>query len=234
MKKLFLASIILLFTASVGAQSLEEITKKNYAATKMAAYENAQTITVSMKAYQQGMEMAMTMNMKKPDKVRVTISVQGMEIIQAYDGVKGYMINPMMGSSDPVEMPAADAANLKNQNNFSSQLTEYFKENRLELAGEESVGGKPAWKIKATLPSGDITNIYVDKSTFLQVKSDLTVSQMGTEMSIETYMTDYTDYEGLLIPKNISVYSNGTEMMVMVVDKVEVNKPLDDKLFTLK
>jgi hypothetical protein len=57
---------------------------------------------------------------------------------------------------------------------------------------------------------------------------------MGTEMDIETYMTDYSEFSGLLMPKTISIYSNGTEMMVMIIEKVEVNKPVDDKVFTLK
>jgi outer membrane lipoprotein-sorting protein len=234
MKRLLFAQIGLILSLAISAQSLEEITKKNYEASKQEAYDKAETVNITMKAFQQGMEMSMNMLTKKPDKVRTTITVQGMEIVTAYDGTKGWMINPLTGSSTPVEMPASDAAALKNQNNFTSQLTTLFKENRLELLGDQNVNGKPAWKIKATMPTGDISNVYIDKGSFLQVKADTRVAQMGMEMDVETYMTDYTDFGGILMPKTITVYSNGTEMMVMMIEKIEVNKPVDDKMFTLK
>jgi len=234
MKKIAFIAIGLIFSISLGAQTLEEIVKKNYDASKYAAYEKVKTLTMEMKAYQQGMEMAMTTQMKKPDKVRITISVQGMEIIQTFDGTEGYMLNPMMGSSVPVALPAADAAKLKDQSNFNTPLMEYFKDGKLELAGDATVSGNSAWKLKATLPTGDVNYIYIDKSSGMTVKQDAVVSQGGMELSIETYMTDYTEYGGILFPKTITSYSNGTEIITMMVTKVEVDKPMDDSLFTLK
>jgi hypothetical protein len=53
-------------------------------------------------------------------------------------------------------------------------------------------------------------------------------------MNIETYLSDYTDFSGLLLPKMTSSYANGTEMMVMTIEKVELNVTMDDKIFTLK
>lgn len=234
MKRLLFAQIGLILSLAISAQSLEEITKKSHEASKQEAFDKAETVSITMKAYQMGNEMSMNMVTKKPDKIRTTITVQGIEIVTAFDGTKGWMINPMMGSSTPVEMPAADAAAMKDQNNFTNNISKLFKENRLELIGEQNVSGKPAWKIKATLPTGDVANMYIDKSSYLLVKSDTRVAQMGMEMDVETYMTDYADFNGILMPKNISVYSNGTEMMVMMIEKVEVNKPVDDKMFTLK
>lgn len=234
MKRLLFAQIGLILSLAISAQSLEEITKKSHAASKQDAYDKAETVNITMKAYQMGNEMSMSMLTKKPDKIRTTITVQGMEIVTAFDGTKGWMINPMSGSSTPIEMPAADAAAMKDQNNFNNNLLKFFKENKLELVGEQNVNGKPAWKIKATMPTGDFTNMYIDKSSYLLVKSDNRVSQMGMEMDVETYMTDYADFSGILLPKTISIYSNGTEMMVMIIEKVEVNKPVDDKMFTLK
>ena len=234
MKRVFAISAALMLTLLAGAQSLQEIIQKNYEATNQAAFEKAQTIVISARAYQGGMEIPMVISIKNPDMVRINMTVQGMEIVQAFDGTKGYMINPMMGSSDPIEMTADDASNMKNQVGFISQLKEYEKNNKIELVGEESISGKPAWKLKAILPTGDISMIYIDKTSNLQVKAGVTVTQMGTEMNIETFMSDYTSYDGLLIPKTTTSYANGMEMMVMMVEKVELNKPLDNSIFKLK
>jgi outer membrane lipoprotein-sorting protein len=234
MKRVFAITAALMLTLLTGAQSLQEIIQKNYEATNQAAFEKAQTIVISARAYQGGMEIPMVISMKNPDMVRINMTVQGMEIVQAFDGTKGYMINPMMGSSDPIEMTAADASNMKNQVGFISQLKEYEKNNKIELAGEETINGKPAWKLKAILPTGDVSMIYIDKASSLQVKAGVTVSQMGTEMNVETFLSDYTSFDGLMIPKTTTSYANGMEMMVLMVEKVELNKPLDNSMFKLK
>jgi hypothetical protein len=62
----------------------------------------------------------------------------------------------------------------------------------------------------------------------------MTINQMGIEMNIETYLSDFTDFGGVLLPKMTTSYANGTEMMVMIIEKVELNIDMDDKLFTLK
>lgn len=234
MKKLLFVSLLLLTVASLGAQTLEEIVKRNYEASSMEAYKNASTVKITAKALQGGMEIPMVISIKNPDKVRVEMSFQGMSIIQSFDGTTGYMVNPMMGSNDVIEMPPADAANLMNQASFSTDLAQYLKDNKLELAGESSISGKPAWIIKVTMPGGDIMTVYLDKSTFLQIKSEMNVSQMGMEMAVETYLSDYTDFNGLKLPKTTTTYANGMEMAMMMIDKVELNISMDDKIFKLK
>jgi outer membrane lipoprotein-sorting protein len=170
MKRLLFAQIGLILSLAISAQSLEEITKKSHEASKQDAYDKAETVNITMKAYQMGNEMSMNMLTKKPDKIRTTVTVQGMDIVTAFDGTKGWMINPMAGSSTPIEMPAADAAAMKDQNNFNNNLSKLFKENKLELMGEQNVNGKPAWKIKAAMPTGDVASMYIDKSSYLLVK----------------------------------------------------------------
>jgi outer membrane lipoprotein-sorting protein len=234
MKKFFMINAVLLVMVSINAQTLEEIAVKNYQATNQEAFEKAKTVIITAKTVQGGIEIPMVISLKNPDKVRVEMTYQGMVIIQAYDGENGYVINPMMGSNDPVAMPANEAANMKNQTNFSSQLMQYLKEDRLEMAGDATISGKTAWKLKATLPTGDVTYVYIDKSSYLQVKSDMKVAQMGMDMDIEAYMSDYTDFSGLLMPKTTTTYANGEEMMVMIIEKVEVDKTIDDSKFTLK
>ncbi|MDX9928615.1 MAG: hypothetical protein RBS37_02055 [Bacteroidales bacterium] len=234
MKRLVLSLTMLAVLTTLGAQSLEEIARKNYEATGQAAFAEAQTVTIHAKAYQGGMEIPMVISMKKPDKVRITMTFQGMEIIQAYDGVKGYMVNPMMGSSEAVELPPAEAANMKNQANFTTNLTDYLKDNKLEMVGDADVGGKSAWKIKIIMPTGDIAYIYIDKASYRQLKSDMSVSQMGMEINIETYLADYATFNGLMLPKTTTSYANGTEMMMVVIEKAEVNLPMDDKIFIIK
>ncbi|MBM3420630.1 MAG: hypothetical protein FJY11_05785 [Bacteroidetes bacterium] len=234
MKRVILFLFIVLAGYSVNSQTLEDIVRQNYHASGQEAFANAKSIRITARAYQGGMEIPMTISMKSPGKVRVEMSLQGMSIIQAYDGTRGYMINPMMGSSEPVELSASDASTLKNQANFTSNLSDYLKNNRLEMAGESTINGNQAWKLKTTTETGDVLYVYIDKVSFLQVKSDMSISQMGTEMNIEIYVSDYTDFSGLKFPKTTTTYANGNEMAVIMVEKVETNLDLADNLFTIK
>ena len=84
------------------------------------------------------------------------------------------------------------------------------------------------------MPGGEIMTVYIDKASFFQVKTEMSVAQMGMEMEIETYLADYTDFNGLKLPKTTTTYANGTEMAMMMIDKVELNVPMDDKIFKLK
>lgn len=234
MKRILLSALSVIISLAAFSQSLEEIVKSNYKASAQEALESAKSLRITGKAYQGGMEIPMVISMKNPGKVRVEMSFQGMAIIQAYDGTKGYMINPMMGSSDPVELSPSDAATLKNQSSFTTNLSEYLKNGRLEMAGESTVNGKPAWKIKTTMENGDIAYVYIDKQSYLQVKSDMSISQMGVEMNLETYVSDFTSFGGLLFPKTTTTYANGNEMAMVMIEKVELNPELDDKIFTIK
>jgi outer membrane lipoprotein-sorting protein len=234
MKKAIIVNLLLLAVVSMNAQTIEEIVRKNYELSAMEAYKNATTVQITAKAYQGGMEIPMIISVKNPDKVRIEMSIQGMSIIQSFDGVTGYMINPMMGSNDAIELPPSDAAKLKNQVSFATDMTEYLKNNKIEMAGESTVDGKPVWNIKVEMPDGEIVTLFIDKASYLQVKTEMSVNQMGVDMSVETYMSDYTDFNGIKLPKTTTTYADGTEMVMMMIEKVEINSPMDDKMFKLK
>ena len=80
---------------------------------------NVTTIKITGKMSAMGMEMPMEMLMKNPDKIKVIYSFNGQEMVSVFDGEKGYMINPMMGSSDPVELTGDQLKQVQNNNVFT-------------------------------------------------------------------------------------------------------------------
>jgi hypothetical protein len=233
MKKL--ASLIagLLILTCLNAQSLEEIVKKFTVANKYDKLSSVSTIKITAKMSMMGMEIPMEMYMKNPDKIKSVTNVQGQEIITAFDGTKGYMVNPMSGSSAPVEMSADEIKQAQNNNMFKNTLAQYLKDGKLTLEGEENVNNKPAYKLKANLDNGNSTLMFIDKSTYLLTKTTATVSQGGMPMTIDAYPTDYKEVSGVLVPMKTT---SSTQMgdFVMTFDKVEVNVPMEDSIFRLK
>jgi hypothetical protein len=57
---------------------------------------------------------------------------------------------------------------------------------------------------------------------------------MGTTMNVDSYMTDYVENNGVVMPKKTTASANGMEAAVIMFDTIEVNVPIDDSVFRLK
>jgi hypothetical protein len=233
MKKLLFVLTGLMAVALINAQSLDEIVKKYNAANKQDVLAKVKTIKVTGKVSAMGMELPVVMFMKNPDKIKMTYSLNGQEIVMAFDGEKGYAISPMAGSSEPVEITGAQLKQVTDNNAFKNKLDEYLKSGKLTLEGEENVNDKPAFKLKATVETTPIL-LYIDKASYMMVKTTATVEQMGTSLTMDSFMSDYTDFEGVIMPRKTTQMSNGIEAAVVSINTVEVNIPIEDSVFKLK
>jgi len=233
MKKLILAAAGLLVFTMLNAQTLDEIVKKYSAANKLDKLASLSTVKITAKMSMMGMDMNMEMWMKNPNKIKTVTSVNGQDIISVFDGVKGYSINPMTGSNDPVEMTPEQVKQTLNSNLFQNSIVSYLKNGQLSLDGEEMVNEKPAYKIKAALEGGNISYMFIDKGSFLLVKVNATVNQGGQTVTYDTYPTNYTETNGFLLAMKTTISGSGMEIS-MTVNKVEVNIPMEDSVFKVK
>ena len=49
--------------------------------------------------------------------------------------------------------------------------------------------------------AGTVTGAFIDKESFLTVKTTAKVNQMGQEMEVESYITEYMDVNGVKFAK---------------------------------
>jgi outer membrane lipoprotein-sorting protein len=233
MKKFLSVLAGLLVVAALNAQSLDEIVKKFTAANKYDKISQLSTIRISGKMSMMGMDIPMELWMKNPDKIRTVVNFNGQEMITAFDGKKGYTINPMAGSTSPVEMSSDEIKNAQGNNMFRNTLAEYHKDGKLTMLGEENVNSKPAFKIKADVGNGNTAIMFIDKSTYLLSKTTSTVSTQGQMVTADAYPSDYKEVNGLMVPMKTTTSAQGMDM-VLTFTKVEVNTPMEDSIFTLK
>jgi len=233
MKKLLFLLISLVFVSVINAQTLEEIVKKYTEAMKLDQLAKVQTIKITGKMSGMGMELPITMYMKNPNKIKSVTNFGGQDMVSVYDGEKGYMINPMQGP-DPVELTGDQLKQVQNNNAFTDQMVGYYKQGILSLEGSEDVNGKPAFKLKANIEGGKPVYLSIDKDSYLLVKTSSTVNQAGQEMVVDSFLSDYFDNQGVMLPKKTTASSGGMEMMVLTFDKIEVNVPIDDSVFKVK
>jgi outer membrane lipoprotein-sorting protein len=142
MKKLLFVFSAFALSLSLSAQTLEEIIAKQSAALQEAKFDNLTSLKTTGTISQMGMEMQSTIWYKAPNKIKVVIAFNGQEIVQAFDGEQGYMINPMMGTTDPQPLPASQTESMKNNSSLKSPLSKYVKEGKLALEGSEDVDGQ--------------------------------------------------------------------------------------------
>jgi hypothetical protein len=227
MKKLIFIMAGLIMVTAMGAQSLDEIVKKFTVANKLDQISNLKTIKITANIAVMGMEMPMTIWMKNPNKIKSVTSVNGQDIIQAYDGTKGYSVNPMAGSTDPVEMTPDQVKQTLRSNMFQNYVADAFKKGQLTLEGEENVNDKPAFKLKADV-DGVVSYIFIDKSSYYMTKMSLTASGV----TMDQFPSDYQETNGLILPMKTTSSAQGMDIQ-MNFTKVEVDTPMEDSLFTI-
>jgi hypothetical protein len=233
MRKLFFILTGLLAFTVINAQSLGDIVKNYSAAIKYDKLASVKSIKITGKMSAMGMELPMVLYMKNPNKIKVTYSISGQDMVSAFDGEKGYTMNPMTGSTAPVELSGEQLKQVQQNNIFTNQLLDYFKKGQLTLEGSENVNDKPAFKLKANTGATPMY-LYIDKTSYMLVKTTGTANQMGVDVNVETFMTNYAEVDGIILPKKTSVMSNGIEAGLITFDKIEVNIPLEDSFFKMK
>ena len=157
------------------------------------------------------------------------VDFNGMSIVNCYTDKGGWLVNPMMGGSDPTAMPDALYKAGKTQIYLSGGLLDYAaKGYKAELAGKEG----DAFKIKLS-DAGSETYYYIDSKNYLLTRSVIKSEMNGQAVDVTTTYSDYkkTDF-GILLPyaKNIDM---GMFQLAQKTEKAEVNKSIDPKIFEM-
>ncbi|HKY33058.1 MAG TPA: hypothetical protein VJV23_11010 [Candidatus Polarisedimenticolia bacterium] len=231
------AAAIALTAAPIQAMTVDEIIAKNVEARggkdKLAAVKSATAhgrMTVGP-----GMESAFRMRWKKPSKVRIEFTLQGMTGIQAFDGSTGWQVMPFLGKNDAEKMNEEDLKNIEENADFDGPLVDYkSKGHQVELLGKEAMEGTEAYKLKLTKKDGDVSTIFLDAEAFLEIKIQGKRKIQGMEMEFETVIGDYKDVGGLLLPHSIENKAQGMPgAQVITFEKYEVNVEVPDSDFAM-
>jgi outer membrane lipoprotein-sorting protein len=177
-----------------------------------------------------GMEMPVTMYVKRPGLMRMETAFQGKSLVFAFDGTDSWSINPFKGSGEPEKGSDAESMRLR-EAMFDGDLVDYQeKGSQLEFVGTEDVQGRPAYKLKLTTKHGTVSYICLDLETFLEAKIFKIRSQDGGQSVQEAYPTGYKPVAGVMFAHSIEVKKDGVAMKI-VLENVKANVDLEDSLF---
>jgi len=167
---------------------------------------------------------------------RNELDLAGQKMIQCVTDKGGWMINPMMGQTSPEPLPEDQVKAGQTQFQAGGTLYDYAaKGYKVELLGTESINGADAHKLKLTVPDVSETVYLIDPNTYHIVKA--TVKSLAPSAGgMETVMT-FSNFKksefGYVIPGTTEITMPQVSMVINV-NKIEINKEIDPKLFEME
>jgi hypothetical protein len=170
---------------------------------------------------------------KRPGEVRTDATLQGMTVVQAFDGKEGWKVSPFQGRKDPERMSSDDCKSLIEDAEIGGPLVDWKeKGSTVTYLGIEDVDGTPAHKLKVVRKNGDVNFVYLDPDYFLEIRILSQRVEQGAQIEVETDLGDYEKIDGVFIPFSIeSGAKNSPDKQKIVLEKAEANVPVDDGMF---
>jgi hypothetical protein len=227
--------IIIAVAALSQAQTLEEVLSKMYKAQgSIEKMKEHNTVKWSSIINVGGKEATQYKYLKRPHFLRVESQVEGKTSIQAYDGKIAWQINPFKDIDKPKVMNEWETRQFALSADVDGALYQYKEKGvTVELVGRDDVDGTEAFKLKVTYKGLDVLYIYLDCETYLPIKSSYTFTQGDKKTVNDSYFFDYKPVDGVLFANRIQVKVNNMLVFQVLHEKIEVNIPMDDSLFTM-
>ncbi|MGA8028141.1 MAG: hypothetical protein WB992_13440, partial [Bryobacteraceae bacterium] len=190
---------VALLALALRAQTVDEVIAKNIEARGgLENLKKVNTIRMTGKFSAGSFRASFVQEIKRPNKIRQEMIIQGMAETQAYDGKTGWQVSPFEGRKDPDLMSADDMKPLVEEADIDGPLVDYKnKDHRAELIGHDSVEGTDCYKVKLSLANGDVWYYYIDTDSFLELKIETERNIRGTVRYDETLYGDYDQVNGV-------------------------------------
>ncbi len=230
-----------LLAPALNAQELKEPTVDTLVAKNIEAKGGADALRAVQSLRLKGkmlvnsgqLEFLYTLTKKRPGQARVEATLQGMTLVQAYDGTEGWKISPFQGRKDPEKMSADEAKSLIEDAEVDGPLVDWkAKGSTVTYLGPEDVDGTLAHKLKVVRKNGDVSYVYLDPDHFLEIRILTQRTEQGAQVEVETDLGDYEKVAGVFFPFSIDAGPKGAaDKQKIVFEKADANVPVDDAEF---
>jgi outer membrane lipoprotein-sorting protein len=230
MKKVVLAFVVLASFTAAKAQTAEEIVAKYTEAmggkeawAKINSLRYEATLTV------QGAEVSVTQTVLQQKGMRTDIAVMGMTGYQIMTTTDGWNYMPFQGQSEKQAATSEEVKEAQGDLETSGNGLMFYKERggTVDLIGKEDVDGTECFKVRLTDAGGKTNFFFIDPKTWFIVKTVAKQKANGQEMEVSTGYSNYKKQpEGITVAMTIMM-----PFGEMTLNKVEFNKPVDEKIF---
>lgn len=164
-----------------------------------------------------------------PSQSSAPLTARGMDGSVVWDTIQG----------KPTARPEPIAAETRDvEGDFDGLLVDWKEKGHLvTFEGREALPGGDAYKLKVTLESGLVRLVYLDAKTYLERQhTGILNLPNNRQFQVTISFDNWRDVEGVKFPFDITEERTGKEPVVTLVtytDKIELNVPMGDELFTM-
>jgi len=235
MKKLLFA-LLSFAVVTVHAQSADEVIQKFSA--NMGGLEAFNKITsakMTGTVTAQGGEFSLTTQIINGKGMRTDVDVMGQSVTNCFNNGSGWKINPFQGFPTATEVTGSELNEFKAQSMLANQLMDYkARGHQVDMQGEETIEGIKTFKVKLTnKDDSKVTTYFLSISNYTLIKSVATREMQGQEVEVETFYSDLKEFGAVKFFMSRSQKMNGEEFQVIKFEKIELNVPVDEKIFEI-
>jgi len=182
-----------------------------------------------------GLRVPFLLEQKRPNSTRFEVAVENQKSIRAYDGTTGWKLRPTSNGLPELQPYSDDELSFARgaQAILGPLMDDMAHGGTARLAGSETVDGRGAYVLDVLLPADLRHRVWVDADSFLEVKYERDFRNSRGQIATTTVSyRDYHDFQGLQMPVLIeSSAATGRDAGKMVIERVALNPPLDDRAF---
>ncbi len=179
-----------------------------------------------------GISGTMQMKVASPDKILVEVSLPGAGNEKSgSDGETVWSDSTMMGQR---LVTGKEKEQVMLESNFRRLYDPASVFASMECVGTAEVDGEKCYKVKVVKKSGDTQFDYYSVDSGLQVKADIKAQSPMGEMNIETFVSEYKDVDGILMPhKMIQKFVDQGMQMEVEFEEIKINPEFEEGTFKL-
>lgn len=197
------------------------------------AWRGIKNIQMEAKSAMYGMEFPTLVTMSYPNHFRLDVNIQGQKMIQSFDGETAWQIMPMMGITTPTNMSEEEATSV-NQSEVLPEFIDYANRGyTIELADAREIEGVATQGVKLSDGKKKTLVYYFDLETFVPIMTSTTIMEgQGKGSVVDSYMSEYDEVDGVILPFSTETKIDGQTLMKMTVQKITTNTELEPNLFS--
>jgi hypothetical protein len=228
MKKLLFTGSLLVTVMGLFAQNVDEIVSKHLNAIGGAEkWKKVNSIVMEGTMNVMGNDVSLKITQLNNQGNRTDISVAGMENYVIITPSGGYTYMPVQGMQKPEPMTADDVKEGLDDLDIQGNLVDYqAKGHTVEFLGTEDIEGTECYKLKVTRKNSGEQTLFLDKASYMIVRSSSKRKAMGQEMDVNVDFSDYKEVDGIKL-----AHSVGQGFGTMVVSTVKINQPIAPEVF---
>lgn len=183
----------------------------------------------------QVIQLPFTLDLQRPNKMRLEILFQGDTAVQVFDGTQGWKLRPFLGRHE-VEAYSTDELKVAaSEQQLDGPLVNHVaKGTRVAVDGAEIVEGHNAYRLQLSFSNGDQRRLWVDSETFLELKIEGAPRHFeGRMRTVATYFKDFRPVDGVQVPRLLETRVEGTRQNErIIVEQVALNPRFDEARFS--